>query len=75
MYCYVALEAFDLKKLHNILLQNEEVCGNTIYSSSEANGVNHIIHLSLRLRWIMICFQRGRSLSWKHGITMHFWVM
>ena len=31
------------------MLQNEEVCGNTIYSSSEA--------------------------SWKHGITMHFWVM
>ena len=34
----------------NIMLQNEEVCGNTIYSSSEASGVNHIIHLSLRLR-------------------------
>ena len=26
------------------MLQNEEVCGNTIYSSSEASGVNHIIH-------------------------------
>ena len=25
------------------MLQNEEVCGNTIYSSSEASGVNHII--------------------------------
>ena len=35
---------------HNILLQNEEVCGNTIYSSSEASGVNHIIHRSRRLR-------------------------
>ena len=42
------------------MLQNEEVCGNMIYSSSEASGVNHIIH---------------RSPSWKHGITMHFWVM
>ena len=30
--------------LCNILLQNEEVCGNAIYSSSEASGVNHIIH-------------------------------
>ena len=36
--------------LHNIMLQNEEVCGNTIYSSSEASGVNHIIHRSRRLR-------------------------
>ena len=35
---------------HNIMLQNEEVCGNTIYSSSEASGVNHIIHRSRRLR-------------------------
>ena len=26
------------------MLQNKEVCGNTIYSSSEASGVNHIIH-------------------------------
>ena len=26
------------------MLQNEEVCGNTIYSSSEASGVNDIIH-------------------------------
>ena len=25
----------------NIMLQNEEVCGNTIYSSSEASGVNN----------------------------------
>ena len=33
--------------LYNIMLQNEEVCGNTIYSSS---GVNHIIHRSRRLR-------------------------
>ena len=23
------------------MLKNEEVCGNTIYSSSEASGVNH----------------------------------
>ena len=23
------------------MLQNEEVCGNSIYSSSEASGVNH----------------------------------
>ena len=23
------------------MLQNEEVCGNTIYSSSEASGINH----------------------------------
>ena len=57
------------------MLQDEEVCGNTIYSSSEAGGVNHIIHQSRRLMWIMIRFQRGRSPSWKHGITMHFWVM
>ena len=35
---------------YNIMLQNEEVCGNTIYSSSEASGVNHIIHQSRRLR-------------------------
>ena len=59
----------------NIMLQNEEVCGNTIYSSSEASGVNHIIHRSRRLRWIMICFQLGLRPRWKHGITMHFWVM
>ena len=38
----------------NILLQNEEVCGNTIYSSSEASGVNHIIHRSLRLQYSYI---------------------
>ena len=31
---------------YNIMLQNEEVCGNAIYSSSEASGVNHIIHRS-----------------------------
>ena len=24
---------------------------------------------------VMICFQRGWNPSWKHGITMHFWVM
>ena len=29
------------------MLQNEEVCGNTIYSSSEASGVNHIIHRAI----------------------------
>ena len=29
------------------MLQNEEVCGNTIYSSSEASGVNHIIFFFL----------------------------
>ena len=34
----------------NIMLQNEEVCGNTIYSSSEASGVNHIIQRNRRLR-------------------------
>ena len=34
---------------YNIMLQNEEVCDNTIYSSSEASGVNHIIHRSRRL--------------------------
>ena len=39
------------------MLQNEEVCGITIYSSSEASGVDHIIHRSRRLRWIMICFE------------------
>ena len=55
-------------RFDTIMLQNEEVCGCTIYSSSEASEVNHIIHLSLWLRWIMICFQRGRSSSWKHGI-------
>ena len=27
--------------LYNILLQNEEVCDSTIYSSSEASGVNN----------------------------------
>ena len=37
-------------QLYNIMLQNEEVCGKTIYSSSEASGVNHIIHRSRRLR-------------------------
>ena len=36
--------------MYNIMLQNEEVCGNTIYSSSEASGENHIIHRSRRLR-------------------------
>ena len=36
--------------VYNIVLQNEEVCGNTIYSSSEASGVNHIIHRSRKLR-------------------------
>ena len=40
----------DVVGAYNIVLQNEEVCGNTIYSSSEASGVNNIIHLSLRLR-------------------------
>ena len=35
-----------LKSLCNIMLQNEAVCGNTIYSSSEASGVNHIVHRS-----------------------------
>ena len=40
---------------------------NTIYSSSETSGVSYIIHRSWRLRWIMICFQRGRSPSWKHA--------
>ena len=35
---------------YTIMLKNEEVCGNTIYSSSEASGVNHIIHRSRRLR-------------------------
>ena len=28
------------------MLHNEEVCSSTIYSSSEASGVNHIIHRS-----------------------------
>ena len=37
-------------RFDNIMLQNEEVCGNTIYSLSEASGVNHIIHQSRRLR-------------------------
>ena len=27
--------------IYNIMLQNEEVCGNMIYSSSEASGVNN----------------------------------
>ena len=27
-----------------------------IYASSEASGVNHIIHRSRRLGWLMICF-------------------
>ena len=46
-----------------------------IYAWSAAIGVNHIIHRSQRLSWIMICFQRGRSLSWKHVVTLHLWVM
>ena len=40
---------YTLCRLQNIMLQNEEVCGNTIYSSSKASGVNHIIHRSRRL--------------------------
>ena len=40
----------NIENKNNIMLQNEEVCGNTIYSSSEASGVNHIIHRSRRLR-------------------------
>ena len=36
--------------MYNIMLQNEEVCGNTICSSSGASGENHIIHRSRRLR-------------------------
>ena len=45
---YNSLYVFDIYS--NIMLQNEEVCGNTIYSSSEASGVNYIIHRSRRLR-------------------------
>ena len=30
-----------LDKYYYTMLQNEEVCGNTIYSSSEASGVNN----------------------------------
>ena len=66
---------FEFYKFRNIVLHNEEVWSNTIYSSSEASGLNHIIHLSLRLRWIMICFQRGRNPSRKHAVTLHLWVM
>ena len=33
-----------IRPFGNIMLQNKEVCGNTIYSSSETSGVNHIIH-------------------------------
>ena len=43
-----AVFAYYAEAYHNIMLQNEEVCGNTIYSSSEASGVNHIIHRRLR---------------------------
>ena len=64
---------FNLRSsFYHIMLHNEEVWSNTIYSSSEASGVNHIIHRSRMLRWIMICFQRGRSPSWKHAVTLHF---
>ena len=41
------------------MLQNEEVCDNTICSSSEASGVDHIIHRSLM--WLMIVFDEGES--------------
>ena len=47
---YAIIINITYKKHDNIMLQNEEVCGNTIYSSSEASGVNHIIHRSRRLR-------------------------
>ena len=40
------------------MLHNEEVWSNTIYSSSEASGVNNIIHR--RLRW-MICFNESAA--------------
>ena len=39
-----ATKYINLYYKYNIMLQNEEVCGNTIHSSSEASGVNHIIH-------------------------------
>ena len=49
VYCIICI-LYIVRILYNIMLQNEEVCGNTIYSSSEASGVNHIIHRSRRLR-------------------------
>ena len=50
MYMYSVSYIFNIIYPFNIMLQNEEVCGNTIYSSSEASGVNHNIHRSRRLR-------------------------
>ena len=47
--CFSPFQIF-IDKLYNIMLQNKELCRNTIYSSSEASGVNHIIHRSQRLR-------------------------
>ena len=44
-----AVFAYYAEAYHNKMLQNE-VYGNTIYSSSETSGVNHIIHRSRRLR-------------------------
>ena len=47
---YIIYICNNLYHIYNIMLQNEEVRGNTIYSSSEASRVNHIIHRSRRLR-------------------------
>ena len=49
LYCIVYTGVVYVNCIY-IMLQNEEVCGNTIYSSSEASGVNHVIHRSRRLR-------------------------
>ena len=46
LYCF---HHYHIVICHNIMLQNEEVCGYTIYFSSEASGVNQIIHRSRRL--------------------------
>ena len=50
LFCTFLLTVTVTQEFNNIILQNEEVCGNTIYSSSEASGLNHIIHQSRRLR-------------------------
>ena len=42
MYILYVYVMYMYMYMYNIMLQNEEVCGNTIYSSSEASGVNDL---------------------------------
>ena len=67
LFLYIISTQGNTADRSNIVLHNEEVWSNTIYSSNEASGVNHIIQ--------MICFQWGRSPSWKHAVPLHLWVM